>query len=135
MKNLVVDFPADSYGDDRKTRHIETRLQISHYTVETSLDGKVWTLREDVARECSNGYYEYADGIRARYVRVTGGALPYGQTLRISGLRVFGNGEGACPAQANAKAVRVATRWTAKNQLAAHRERAGLQCALRHCTG
>ncbi|WP_425371658.1 hypothetical protein [Gemmiger formicilis] len=32
----------------------------------TSLDGKVWTLREDVARECSNGYYEYADGIRAR---------------------------------------------------------------------
>ena len=104
---LAVDFPADSYGDDRKTRHIETRPQISHYTVETSLDGKVWTLREDVARECSNGYYEYADGIRARYIRVTGGELPYGQALRISGLRVFGNGEGACPAQANAKAVRV----------------------------
>ena len=104
---LAVDFPADSYGDDRKTRHIETRPQISHYTVETSLDGKVWTLREDIARECSNGYYEYADGIRARYIRVTGGELPYGQALRISGLRVFGNGEGACPAQADAKAVRV----------------------------
>ena len=104
---LVVDFPADSYGDDRKTRHIETRPQISHYTVETSLDGKVWTLREDVARECSNGYYEYVDGIRARYIRVTGGELPYGQTLRISGLRVFGNGEGDRPAQADAKAVRV----------------------------
>ena len=104
---LVVDFPADSYGDDRKTRHIETRPQISHYTVETSLDGKAWTLREDVARECSNGYYEYVDGIRARYIRVTGGALPYGQTLRISGLRVFGNGEGDRPAQADAKAVRV----------------------------
>lgn len=104
---LVVDFPADSYGDDRKTRHIETRPQISHYTVETSLDGKAWTLREDVARECSNGYYEYVDGIRARYIRVTGGALPYGQTLRISGLRVFGNGEGDHPAQADAKAVRV----------------------------
>ena len=104
---LVVDFPADSYGDDRKTRHIETRPQISHYTVETSLDGKAWTLREDVARECSNGYYEYADGIRARYIRVTGGELPYGQTLRVSGLRVFGNGEGGRPAQADAKAVRV----------------------------
>ena len=24
-EKLVVDFPADSYGDDRKTRHIETR--------------------------------------------------------------------------------------------------------------
>lgn len=104
---LVVDFPADSYGDDRKTRHIETRPQISHYTVETSLDGKAWTLREDVARECSNGYYEYVDGIRARYIRVTGGELPYGQTLRISGLRVFGNGEDDRPAQADAKAVRV----------------------------
>ena len=71
------------------------------------MDGNVWTLREDVARECSNGYYEYADGIRARYIRVTGGELPYGQALRISGLRVFGNGEGDRPAQADAKAVRV----------------------------
>lgn len=64
-EKLVVDFPADSYGDDRKTRHIETRPQISHYTVETSVNGASWTLRENVARECSNGYYEYADGIRA----------------------------------------------------------------------
>ena len=106
-EKLVVDFPADSYGDDRKTRRIETRPQISHYTVETSLDGETWTLREDVARECSNGYYAYADGIRARYIRVMGGALPYGQTLRISGLRVFGNGAGARPAAAKAAAVRV----------------------------
>lgn len=106
-EKLVVDFPADSYGDDRKTRRIETRPQLSHYRVETSLDGETWTLREDVARECSNGYYAYADGIRARYVRVMGGALPYGQTLRISGLRVFGNGAGARPAAAKAAAVRV----------------------------
>ena len=69
--------------------------------------GADWTTRETVARECSNGYYEYADGIRARYVRVTGGELPYGQLLRISGLRVFGNGEGAKPAQAEAAGARV----------------------------
>ena len=106
-EKLVVDFPADSYGDDRKTRRIETRPQLSHYRVETSLDGETWTLREDVARECSNGYYAYADGIRARYIRVMGGELPYGQTLRISGLRVFGNGAGARPAAAKAAAVRV----------------------------
>ncbi len=30
-EKLVVDFPADSYGDDRKTRHIETRPQICLY--------------------------------------------------------------------------------------------------------
>ncbi|MBS5227373.1 MAG: family 43 glycosylhydrolase [Subdoligranulum sp.] len=105
-EKLVVDFPADSYGDDRKTRHIETRTQISCYKVESSLDGKIWTLREDVARECCNGYYEYAQGLRARYVRVTGGELPYGQALRISGLRVFGNGAGEKPPRAKAAAAR-----------------------------
>ena len=104
---LAVEFPADSYGDDRRTRHIELQSQISHYTVETSVDGKNWTTQETVARDCSNGYYEYSNGIRVRYVRVTGGELPYGQTLRISGLRVFGNGDGEKPAQARATAKRV----------------------------
>ena len=106
-EGLVVEFPVDSYGDARKTRHIELEPQISRYTLETSLDGITWTTREKVARECSNGYYEYSDGIRARYIRVTGGALPYGQTLRISGLRVFGKGDGEKPAQALAAAKRV----------------------------
>lgn len=51
--------------------------------------------------------YEYPDGIRARYVRVTGGKLPYRQPLRISGLRVFGNGSESKPKQVSAKAVRI----------------------------
>ena len=38
---------------------------------------------------------------------MTGGALPYGQALRISGLRVFGNSEGAKPPQAEAAGIRV----------------------------
>lgn len=106
-EDLTVDFPEESYADAQKARHIDTRPQISHYTVETSLDGEHWTLREKVTRECSNGYYEYADGIRARYIRVTGGELPYGQTLRISGLRIFGNGEGEKPGKAEALAKRL----------------------------
>lgn len=106
-EDLTVDFPEESYADAQKARHIDTRPQISHYTVETSLDGEHWTLREKVTRECSNGYYEYADGIRARYIRVTGGELPYGQILRISGLRIFGNGEGEKPGKAEALAKRL----------------------------
>ena len=51
-------------------------------------------------RECSNGYYELPEGTRARYVRLVGGALPYGQALRVSGLRVFGVGNGEKPAPA-----------------------------------
>ena len=50
-EKLVVDFPADSYGDDRKTRHIETRPQISHYTVETSVNGRRTALRTGAAHQ------------------------------------------------------------------------------------
>jgi len=106
-ENVVVDFPADSYGDARKTRHIELEPQISHYIIEVSKDNQDWAVLENVARECSNGYCEYPEGIAARYVRVTGGALPYGQPLRISGLRVFGNGGGEKPAPAKASARRL----------------------------
>ena len=97
LAQLNGEQPADSYGDDRKTRHIETRPQISHYTVETSVNGADWTTRETVARECSNGYYEYGRRHPRRYVRVTGGELPYGQLLRISGLRVFGTARAQSP--------------------------------------
>ena len=106
-EDLIVDFPADSYGDDRKTRHIELEPQISNYTLEISNDAVNWMLLETVSRECSNGYFEYENGVQARYVRLTGGELPYGQTLRVSGLRIFGNGCGERPAQTKATAVRI----------------------------
>lgn len=117
-ENLIVEFPAESYGDERKTRHIELEPQISNYTLETSDDGVNWMILETVSRECSNGYYEYPDGISARYVRLTGGKLPYGQPLRVSGLRIFGNGGGDKPAQAVASAERISNldavvRWDA----------------------
>lgn len=105
-EKVIVDFPEDCYGDVRHTRHIEIRPQISHYTMEISSDGERWGVLETVTRECVNGYYEYPDGVTARYVRVTGGELPYGQPLRISGLRIFGNGNGPKPAPAQAIATR-----------------------------
>ncbi len=117
-EDVAVDFPPESYGDDRHTRHIELEPQLSHYTLEASLDGERWSVLEQVARECSNGYYEYPDGVTARYIRLTGGELPYGQALRVSGLRVFGHGGGEPPARAKATAERVGdldavVRWQA----------------------
>ncbi len=106
-EDIAVAFPDDAYMDDRKTRHIETQKQISQYTVEGSLDAEHWTLLEDTARECSNGYYEYPEGLQMRYVRVTGGELPYGQALRISGLRIFGNAEEEKPEKVIASALRL----------------------------
>ena len=104
---LAVELPEESYGDDRHTRSIELKAQISHYTIEASTDGERWTLLEDVSRECSNGYYEVPEGVQARYIQLTGGALPYGQTLRVSGLRVFGSGGGEKPPRAKASAQRI----------------------------
>ncbi len=106
-EKLAVDFPQESYGDTRGTRHIELEPQISKYTISISNDNIKWEILENVTRESSNGYYEYRNGITARYVRVTGIALPYGQQLRISGLRVFGNGSGSKPLQADAGGARV----------------------------
>lgn len=104
---LSPEFPAEEYGSDRGDRRIELEPQVSHYTIEVSNDGEEWQLLETVARECSNGYYEYNDGVTARFIRVTGGELPYGQVMRISGLRIFGNGSGEKPACADAQAQRI----------------------------
>ena len=106
-EDVIVSFPADSYGDERKTRHIEVEPQISNYCLEVSDDGETWKLLEAVSRECSNGYYEYEQGVQARYVRLTGWQLPYGQPLRVSGLRIFGFGNGEKPVQAHACGRRV----------------------------
>ena len=105
-QDVAVEFPPESYGDDRHSRHIELEPRISHYTIEASGDGEHWTVLETVAKECSNGYYEYENGVTARYIRVVGGALPYGQALRIAGLRVFGHAGGAKPVPAKASAER-----------------------------
>lgn len=106
-QDLSPAFPQEEYGSERGDRRIELNPQISEYTIEISEDGENWNVLEAVARECSNGYYEYVSGIPARFVKITGGRLPYGQTMRISGLRVFGNGSGEKPAMAKAAAERI----------------------------
>lgn len=105
-QDVAVEFPPSMYGDSLHQRYIEHEPQISHYRIEASEDGTHWTILEDVSRECSNGYYAYPNGVYVRFIRVTGGELPYGQRLRISGLRVFGNGEGARPQKTAAAARR-----------------------------
>ena len=100
---LSVDYPENLYcHQSGGARYIEKEPQISCYTLEASTDGTTWQLLQEVSHEGSNAYFPLPEHVRARYVRLTGGALPYGQTLRISGLRIFGFGGGAAPAQAQA---------------------------------
>jgi len=105
-QDLGMEFPDDCYGNEMRTRHIEMEPQISDFRLESSTDGQNWTVLEDVHRECSNAYFEYPAGVRVRYIRVVGGALPYGQRLRVSGLRIFGLGHGRKPARVQARVLR-----------------------------
>lgn len=105
-EDLSLPFPKESYGDDRGVRRIECSEKPSHFLLEESRDGIHWNRIEEVYRECANAYFEIPEGIRTRYLRLTAQSLPYGQRLRVSGFRVFGNGEGEKPARAEAGAVR-----------------------------
>lgn len=106
-EGLLVEYPEEIYaGIHGEKRYIEQEMVLSAYRIEISKDGEAWSTLEEVSRECSNGYYEYPEGVMARFVRITGAKLPYGQQLRISGLRIFGVSNGAKPQKTKAQAVR-----------------------------
>ena len=66
-ENLAVEYPEDIYGGSLgEKRYIEQKPVTSSYRIEMSLDGEAWSVLEEVSRECSNGYYEYLDGIEGR---------------------------------------------------------------------
>ncbi|NLG97174.1 MAG: family 43 glycosylhydrolase [Chloroflexi bacterium] len=90
-------------------RYIETEKLYTRYLVEGSLDGKQWFVLEDKRdAECDlpHDLFIYREGKELRYIKVTGYEFPYGQSFKVSGLRVFGEGKGQKPAQVKAKARR-----------------------------
>ncbi|GAA3383441.1 family 43 glycosylhydrolase [Cryptosporangium minutisporangium] len=78
--------------------------------VETSVDGRSWTTVHDgrgTGRDTPHLFATLDEPRRARYVRVTAGRLPFDGPLAISGLRVFGTGNGRPPADVAPRATRV----------------------------
>lgn len=79
-----------------------------NYLIEFSQDGETWyTLADHTgvtaeaykAQDTSHDYYELVSAIGARYIRLTNkGEIPAGGKFAVSGLRVFGNGQGEAPA-------------------------------------
>lgn len=79
------------------------------YLIEYSLDGEHWNTladKSDASAEAFKGedyshdYYEMVTGIAMRYVRVTNkGQVPAHGKFAISGLRLFGNGNGMVPSK------------------------------------
>ena len=66
-----------------------------------SIDGKDWFVIEDKSHaqtDLSHDLILREEGIRVRFLRLSDMAVPYGQQPCISGLRVFGLGQGEKPA-------------------------------------
>lgn len=99
--------PQEFGGQAFMKRYIEIRKLFTRYKVEGSLDGKVWFILEDKRNTTSDlphDLFVYQEGRKLRYVKVTAYELPYGQSFKVSGLRVFGKGDGERPAQTTATA-------------------------------
>ncbi|HHV10828.1 MAG TPA: family 43 glycosylhydrolase [Clostridiales bacterium] len=81
-------------------RHIEDRKLYTRWILEGSLDGKEYFVIEDKSdadTDLSHDLVVREEGIEARYIRCTVNELPYRQNANLSGLRVFGIGEGELP--------------------------------------
>lgn len=78
------------------------QLNIKHqYKLWSSVDGKKWNLIIDKSNnqtDVPHEYVELASPIEARYIKLENVAMPSGK-FAISGLRVFGNGNGEKPSK------------------------------------
>jgi hypothetical protein len=75
--------------------------QYHQYKLYYSLDGKKWTLLVDKSnnkKDVPHDYVELATSIQARYIKLENIHMPTGK-FAVSGLRVFGNGNGKKPGE------------------------------------
>ena len=84
-----------------QARYIEEADQVTQWKLEGSADGEHWFVIEDksdAATDLSHDLIVREAGFAARYLRLSQMAVPYGQNPCVSGLRVFGLGNGEKPA-------------------------------------
>ncbi len=97
---LDVPCPGKITGGSQ-ARYIEERELRTQWKLEGSTDGKSWFVIEDkngAESDLSHDLIIREEGIRVRFLRLSEMAVPYAQKPCISGLRVFGTGDGKKPA-------------------------------------
>ena len=81
-------------------RFIDDAPLVTRWKLEGSLDGQEYFLLEDkweADSDLSHDFLVWEEGLQVRYLRLTIREVPYGQQPCISGLRVFGIGQGEKP--------------------------------------
>ena len=84
-----------------QARYIEERDLATQWKLTGSIDGKDWFVIEDKSQaqtDLSHDLILREEGFRTRFLRLSHMAVPYGRQPCVSGLRVFGLGQGERPA-------------------------------------
>ena len=82
-------------------RWIQVQPQSTEYLLEASMDGEVWRTLHDTrgkGTDLAHDFLTFDTPETLRYLRLSHMTLPFGAVPAVSGLRVFGLGEGAAPA-------------------------------------
>ena len=83
-----------------QARYIDEADRLTQWKLEGSRDGESWFVIEDKSAaqsDLSHDLIVREEGIGARYLRLSDMAVPFAQKPCVSGLRVFGLGEGEKP--------------------------------------
>ena len=84
-----------------QARYIDEAERITQWKLEGSVDGEKWFVIEDKSdteTDLSHDLIIREEGIDVRYLRLSDMAVPFEQAPCVSGLRVFGLGDGEKPA-------------------------------------
>lgn len=106
----AVDIPAETefFGEPTHYWFMDQSVRYTRWCLEGSLDGKTYFLLQDKGEaetDLPHDLVVATAGIRCRHVRLTIHQVPFGPPC-ISGLRIFGRGEGTLP-----QAVEPAAEW------------------------
>ena len=106
---IDIPVPGEMVGDMTGSRYIDGAEMVTQWKLEGSEDGKNWFLiadKSDAKTDLSHDFLLSEEGWRARFFRLSDMAVPYAQNPCVSGLRVFGIGEGEAPKAPEFTAVR-----------------------------
>lgn len=102
---LIMELPEGQEAEIQADgeRFLDLHRQYTRWLLEGSVDGTVFTVIEDkksAATELPHDYLEFDEPLKVRYLKLTIECLPYHQPACVSGIRVFGKGNGETPKMA-----------------------------------
>ena len=97
--DIDIPIPGEMRPGDQ-ARFIDGADLKTQWKLEGSTDGETWCVLADKSEadtDLTHDFLVFEDGLKIRYLKLSGIRVPYEQKPCVSGLRVFGLGDGAKP--------------------------------------